>query len=61
MTCANWILTVLAAIILVVTIWPSWFGATAKTWTIIIAAILVLITTWTAVDCKMCKNAKKKK
>jgi hypothetical protein len=58
MTCANWMLTILSAAILIVNIWPSWLDATANRWITIIAAILVLIIAWTTVDCKMCSAAK---
>lgn len=63
MTCANVMLTVFAAAIAIVAIWPNLFGA-ASMWITLVAAILVLIVAWTSVDCKYCKNmpaAKKKR
>jgi len=34
-------------------VWP-WAGSAASTWVVGIAAVLVLITAWTGVECKPC-------
>jgi len=54
MAYANWILTILAVITLIFAIWPSIAGAEGSKWIIVIAAIIVLIVTWTCVKCKYC-------
>ena len=58
MTCANWMLTIFGAAILVFTIWPTLIGSATK-WVIIVLAALIILTAWTAVQCKCCKNKKK--
>ena len=60
MTCANWLLTVCSAAILVVTLWTGLVSATAVKWIVVVAAALVLISAWTIVECKPCKAKKKK-
>jgi len=57
MTCANWILTVLSIVIFVFTVWQSSLGS-ATTWVVAIAAIIILIVTWTGVKCKYCEGKK---
>ena len=57
MVCTNWMLTILAIVIFVFTMWPSLLG-TATTWIIAISAVLILIIAWTGVECKFCKKRK---
>lgn len=59
MTCTNWTLTVLSIAIFVLTFWPDVLGVGATKWVVGVAAVLVLITTWTMVICKPCMNKKK--
>ncbi|MFH1918084.1 MAG: hypothetical protein ABIJ14_03225 [Nanoarchaeota archaeon] len=59
MTCANWKLTIFAAVILVLTFWPSLFSATITKWITVIAAVLVIVVAWTGVERKWCKDKKK--
>lgn len=61
MTCMNCLLTVLAVAIFVFTVWPEILGASAATWVVAIAAIIILIVAWFGVTCKPCEAAKKKK
>jgi len=58
MTCVNWGLTILAAVIFVFTVWPNWGGATATMWVVGIASVLIVIISWTGVECKPCRMAK---
>lgn len=58
MTCANWILTILAVLNFLFVVWP---GIGGSTWVILITSILVIIVSWTMVECKACKTTKKKK
>jgi hypothetical protein len=51
-------LTIFGAAILVFTIWPTLIGSATK-WVIIVLAALIILTAWTAVQCKCCKNKKK--
>lgn len=57
MVCTNWMLTILAIVIFIFTMWPSILG-TAATWVVAISAVLILILTWTGVECKFCKQRK---
>ena len=61
MTCANWKLTVLAVAILVITFFPTIVSATVGKWIVGISTILILVITWTLVECKVCKDKKKGK
>lgn len=59
----KWCGAILAAAILVVTIWPNLIGATASMWVVIVAAVLLLLH---GLGCPTCKapekdKAKKKK
>jgi membrane-bound metal-dependent hydrolase YbcI (DUF457 family) len=58
MTCANSILTIFAAAILVFTIWPALIGSATK-WVIIVLAALIIVISWAMVNCKCCKTKKK--
>jgi len=60
MTCANWGLTICSVVILVLTLWPALLGKAVSMWIIVIAAILILIISWTGVKCKWCEMAKEK-
>lgn len=65
MSC-KWIHAVLAAVLLVVTIWPGIIGDTASWWVTIIIAVLFLIHAFTCkkccvVDGKSSQGKKKKK
>ncbi len=60
MTCANWLLTIAAVLILILQFWDV-LSASATMWVTVVAAVVVLIVTWTMVECKVCKIAKKKK
>jgi hypothetical protein len=55
MTCANWILTVLAVVIFIFTMWPEMIGIVAAKWVIGIAVLAILIVAWTGVKCKYCE------
>jgi hypothetical protein len=57
MTCANVILTVLTAVVFLIGVWPRW-DVPASPWIAGAACILMLVTTWTMVDCKACKKLK---
>jgi len=61
MTCVNWSLTVLAAVIFLFGVWPGFVGDTATNWIIGISAVLILLITWTGVECKPCAVKKGKK
>jgi len=64
MTCTNWLLTIGSVLILAITFWPDFLGANASMWVIVVTAVLMLIITWTMVECKPCmamKQTKKKK
>ena len=61
MTCANWTLTITSIAIFVFAMWPDLIGATASKWVIAIAAVIILITAWTCVECKFCKKEQPKK
>ncbi|MFH1445287.1 MAG: hypothetical protein ABIF08_02280 [Nanoarchaeota archaeon] len=61
MTCANWILTIIAVLILVFTFLPDLVGAAAVQWIMAILAIVILAVTWTGVKCKYCEKKSKKK
>lgn len=61
MTCANWILTVLAVVVLVFTIWPAMLSSNADKWIIIIASVLAIIIVWTGTNCKWCEDMPKKR
>lgn len=58
MTCVNWSLTILAAIIFVFGVWPGYLGAGATNWIVGIAAVLIVLISWTGVECKPCAMAK---
>ena len=60
MTCANWMLTVGAALIIVLSFWPEFVGASASKWVIVVTAVVMLVITWTIVECKPCMAMKKK-
>ena len=59
MMCSNWILTVLAVVIFMFTMWPDTIGLTASKWVIGIAVIAILIVAWTGVKCSYCENMPK--
>lgn len=62
MTCANWMITVLSAIVLIFTFWPGMLGATVSEWIIIISTLLIILVVWTGCNCKYCgKTIKSKK
>ena len=60
MTCTNWMLTVLAILIFVFTVWADNIGTGTAKWIVAIAAVVVLILSWTGVKCKFCETKKKK-
>ncbi len=59
MTCSNWILTVLAVVIFLFTMWPETIGVVASKWVIGVAAVIILIVAWTGVKCAYCENLPK--
>lgn len=61
MTCANWLITILSAIVLVFTIWPTLLGDLVAKYIIIITTIIIILIVWTGCSCKYCKNMPKKK
>jgi len=61
MTCANWAITILALISLVLVFYPSLLGESVSMWVMAIAAILIIIVVWTGCKCKWCEMADKKK
>ena len=42
----KWLNSVLAIVIIVVAVWPTMIGATASMWTIVAAAVIMLIAEW---------------
>ena len=60
MVCTNWALAIASIVILGLTFWPDMLGATAGKWIIVVAAIVVLILSFTGVKCKFCEDKKKK-
>lgn len=61
MTCSNWILTVLAVVIFIFTMWPASIGMMAAKWVIGISALIILIVAWTGVKCKYCMMPNKRR
>jgi len=59
MTCANWTLSLFAAVIFVATMWPNIIGAVASKWVVLILALLTILVAWIMVDCRCCKTKKK--
>lgn len=56
MTCSNWMLSILAVVVFIFALWPGIAGVTVTKWIVGIAAVLILIISWTGVECKMCKK-----
>jgi hypothetical protein len=54
MTCTNWLLTISAIIIFVLTLWPGLLGNEITKWTIVITSIVILALAWTGVKCNFC-------
>ena len=61
MTCTNWLLTVLAVVLLAVTFWPNVVGASVVKWVVVAVAVIVIIVAWTMVECKPCRLAGEQK
>ena len=58
MTCTNWTLTILSIAIFIFAVWPDIVGAGTAKWIVAIAAIIVLLLSWTGVKCKFCEDRK---
>ena len=58
MTCANWSITIFAAIIFVLTLWPAILGGAVKT-ILIIASLLIIVMVWAGCKCAFCEKTAK--
>jgi hypothetical protein len=54
MTCANWGVTILSLIIIILAVWPSLFATLVVQWIMIIAGLLIIIVCWTGCRCSCC-------
>jgi len=61
MTCAKIGLTILAAVILVFTLWPQIASQSVNQWVVSILAILVVVLTWVGTECRFCMDRPKMK
>jgi hypothetical protein len=52
MTHANWSITILSLIVIVLAVWPDMFSSIAIQWIIIVAALLNIIIVWSGCNCK---------
>ena len=55
MSCANWILTILSAVVFVLDMWPGLLAGASK-WIVAVAAIVMVIVAWTGCECKYCRR-----
>lgn len=61
MTYAQWKLTILAGVILILTLWQGLLNADIARWIIVIAATFILVAAWTIVAGKPFLDKKKGK
>ncbi len=56
MACANILLTIMAFVIIALTLWPTIAGVETSQWIVVLASIVVIILAWAGVKCRFCRK-----